>query len=95
MHRTFLIILFNIIADFSQDAKQSKCTKGRQVSNAKMFQSKSKALSTHCLGMSYYVNFLGDLGSNEFHIKRRFGTPQCARTDLNKRFLPKPMTTTG
>ena len=39
-----------------------------------MFQSKSKALSTHCLGMSYYVNFLGDLGSNEFHIKWRFGT---------------------
>ena len=69
MHRTSLIILFNIIADFSQDAKQTKCTKGRQVSNAKMFQSKSKALSTHCLGMSYYVNFLGDLGSNEFHIK--------------------------
>ena len=25
--------------------------------------------STHCLGMSYYVNFLGGLGSNEFHIK--------------------------
>ena len=23
------------------------------------------------------------------------GGPQCARTDLNKRFLPKPMTTTG
>ena len=23
------------------------------------------------------------------------GTTQCARTDLNKRFLPKPMTTTG
>ena len=22
-----------------------------------------------CLGMSYYVNFLGGLGSNEFHIK--------------------------
>ena len=22
-------------------------------------------------------------------------TAQCARTDLNKRFLPKPMTTTG
>ena len=21
----------------------------------------------HCLGMSYYVNFLGGLGSNEFH----------------------------
>ena len=29
---------------------------------------------THCLGMSYYVNFLGGLGSNEFHIKWRFGT---------------------
>ena len=24
---------------------------------------------THCLGMSYYVNFFGGLGSNEFHIK--------------------------
>ena len=24
---------------------------------------------TPCLGMSYYVNFLGGLGSNEFHIK--------------------------
>ena len=23
----------------------------------------------HCLGMSYYVNFLGVLGSNDFHIK--------------------------
>ena len=23
---------------------------------------------THCLGMSYYVNFLGGLGSSEFHI---------------------------
>ena len=28
----------------------------------------------HCLGMSYYVNFLGGLGSNEFHIKLRVGT---------------------
>ena len=26
------------------------------------------------LGMSYYVNFLEGLGSNEFHKKRRFGT---------------------
>ena len=25
--------------------------------------------TSHCLGMSYYVNFLGGLGSNEFHIK--------------------------
>ena len=23
----------------------------------------------HCLGMSYHVNFLGGLGSYEFHIK--------------------------
>ena len=30
--------------------------------------------SSHCLGMSYYVNFLEGLGSNEFHIKWRFGT---------------------
>ena len=26
-------------------------------------------LVAHCLGMSYYVNFLRGLGSNEFHIK--------------------------
>jgi hypothetical protein len=31
-------------------------------------------LIAHCLGMSFYVNFLGGLGSNEFHIKWRFGT---------------------
>ena len=30
---------------------------------------------TPCLGMSYYVNFLGGLGSNEFHIKWRFRHP--------------------
>ena len=24
---------------------------------------------THCLGMNYYVNFLGGIGSNGFHIK--------------------------
>ena len=29
----------------------------------------AKRTSVHCLGMSYYVNFLGGLGSNEFHIK--------------------------
>ena len=31
-----------------------------------------------------------NLGTDDLAIK-----PQCARTDLNKRFLPKPMTTTG
>ena len=30
---------------------------------------------------------------NDTHI--RLDSPQCARTDLNKRFLPKPMITTG
>ena len=29
---------------------------------------------SHCLGMTYYVNFLGGFGSNEFHIKWIFGT---------------------
>ena len=29
---------------------------------------------SHCLGMSYYVNFRGGLGSNEFHIKWIFST---------------------
>ena len=28
----------------------------------------------HCLGMNYYVNFLGGIGSNGFHIKWIFGT---------------------
>ena len=28
----------------------------------------------HCLGMNYYVNFLGGLGSNGFNIKWRFGS---------------------
>ena len=29
---------------------------------------------SHCLGMNYYVNFLGGIGSNGFHIKLIFGT---------------------
>ena len=29
------------------------------------------------------------------NIFKIFASTQCARTDLNKRFLPKPMTTTG
>ena len=29
---------------------------------------------TYHLGISYYVNFLGRLGSNGFQLKRRFGT---------------------
>ena len=29
------------------------------------------------------------------HAQKARAAPQCARTDLNKRFLPKPMTTTG
>ena len=35
---------------------------------AQYFQSWYNGTS-HCLEMSYYVNFLGGLGSNEFHIK--------------------------
>ena len=30
---------------------------------------RSRAGHTPCLGMSYYVNFLGGIGSNGFHIK--------------------------
>ena len=29
--------------------------------------------NTHHLGMNYYVNFLGRLGSNGFQLKWRFG----------------------
>ena len=28
---------------------------------------------SNCIGISYHVNFLGGLGSNEFHTKWRFG----------------------
>ena len=35
---------------------------------------KRSKLYSHCLGMNCYVNFLGDLGSNELYIKGRFGT---------------------
>ena len=31
----------------------------------------------------------------EIRVKKVGASAQCARTDLNKRFLPKPMTTTG
>jgi hypothetical protein len=41
--------------------------------NPKKMDKKTDAIfsiyGTHCLGMTYYVNFLGGLGSNEFHIK--------------------------
>ena len=29
---------------------------------------------SHCLGINYYVNFLGGIGSNGFHIISIFGT---------------------
>ena len=29
----------------------------------------ANAFTTHQLGMNYYVNFLGGLGSNEFQLK--------------------------
>ena len=29
---------------------------------------------SHCLGMNYYVNFGGGIGSNGFYIKRIYGT---------------------
>ena len=29
---------------------------------------------SHCLGMNYYINFLGGIGSNGFHIIWIFGT---------------------
>ena len=34
-------------------------------------------------------------GSFWFRLLTLIGMTQCARTDLNKRFLPKPMATTG
>ena len=37
-------------------------------------QSKFQAARAHHLGISYYANFLGRLGSNGFQLKWRFGT---------------------
>ena len=34
-------------------------------------------------------------GKNKYQKKYLREGTQCPRTDLNKRFLPKPMTTTG
>ena len=34
-----------------------------------MNQFKGLSCHTHCLGMNYYVNFWGGIGSNGFHIK--------------------------
>ena len=34
----------------------------------------SDAAHSHHLGINYYVNFLGHLGSNGFQLKGRFGT---------------------
>ena len=56
---TFLVIGFYFEAKFSVGLKDFSVTNQR---------------STHCLGMNYYVNFLGDIGSNGFHIKLIFGT---------------------
>ena len=37
-----------------------------------------------------------EVGPNRWWYKSDLvGTTQCPRTDLSKRFLPKPMTTTG
>ena len=33
--------------------------------------------------------------SDSCYLQKPLGDTQCARMDLNKRFLPKPMTTTG
>ena len=44
---------------------------------------------THCLGMSYYVKFLGGLGSNEFHIKWRFGTRGSWCSTANSAYLAR------
>ena len=39
---------------------------------------------------------IGDLTGNLIFSERNLPLrTQCARMDLNKRFLPKPMTTTG
>ena len=47
--------------------------------------------------LSYFIHMnLNVIGS--FVVKRtltKLVISQCARTDLNKRFVPKPMTTTG
>ena len=46
-----------------------------RVGQTEQGKNNSSNSSAHCLGMSFYVNcFWGGLGSNEFHIKSRFGT---------------------
>ena len=49
--------------------------RGHPTSTMQAWQKKSLSIpSSHCLGMNYYVNFLGGTGSNGFDIKWIFGT---------------------
>ena len=51
---------------------KASVTKGSKVQNIffdNLFFDFCSNINTHCLGMSYYVNFFGGIGSNEFHIK--------------------------
>ena len=42
-----------------------------QIGTFEMFKKLNKKIEhrSHCLGMSYFVNYLEDIGSNGFHIK--------------------------
>ena len=40
-------------------------------------------------------NFSDIIPGKEYELFKLDAKAQCARTDLNKRFLSKPMTTTG
>jgi hypothetical protein len=48
---------------------QNKKAISRKALQQKKKYSKKAAMKTHCLGMNYYVNFLGGIDSNGFHIK--------------------------
>ena len=59
---------------------RSPWCKGRKHKNEKKTKQKTKNKNTHsipiphCLGMNYYVNFLGGVCSIGFHLKWIFGT---------------------
>ena len=62
----FLAVLDSILFPFAPPFVRviSPCLKGGVITQA----------GAHCLGMNYYVNFLGGIDSNGFHIRFILGT---------------------
>ena len=71
------------IAEFEKEKKRKK--------DAEMNRQISLDLNLDSLD----TNLTTTVPKGQLISEQNCGVSQCAKTDLNKRFLPKPMTTTG